>query len=479
MLIVSLVAVVFACDDAAPEPSCGDHSLDTGETCDDGNGIDADACTNTCRPAACGDGVLADLAGEGCDDGNTTDGDGCDSTCQARCGDGVPFGDEVCDDGNTEDGDGCRNDCTLPSCGDGELGVDEECDEGPENGLFSACLPDCRNNRCGDGWIHVGVEACETNDRTPSNTFCDPVACVLTCATGFTSCDGPLGPTNGCESELSSANTCGRCDRPCAEECWASVACARTLVEGRQPFGLIAQGARVAWQDGAEVWTATSTSVSLLEEGVDPEVGVALHDEGVYFAKGGKLIRRDQSGPSPRLVFDQIYRLDGRDEILAVVTSSVGVELLRVHDPDPVVRHPAPPDVRDVAFALGAFVVVTARGVLAIDAATTSTLATGGAHREVAGDEEGACFTDGAAISCWDGGSITDAASQLQRARSITLEAGDVLALVGEELIAIPRSGGAPSQKRLDHLEDANQATLLGTSIATSLRDGRVVILDP
>jgi cysteine-rich repeat protein len=51
---------------------CGNGFLDPNETCDDGNTNDNDACTNTCKVAVCGDGIVQ--AGvEKCDDGNSND----------------------------------------------------------------------------------------------------------------------------------------------------------------------------------------------------------------------------------------------------------------------------------------------------------------------------------------------------------------------------------------------------------------------
>ncbi len=100
---------------------CGDGAVDAFcEQCDAGLGnSDAapDACRTTCRPAACGDGVVD--TGESCDDGNRTSCDGCSRTCHPEagfgCGDGVPFPacGELCDDGNAVDGDGCTIGCTL------------------------------------------------------------------------------------------------------------------------------------------------------------------------------------------------------------------------------------------------------------------------------------------------------------------------------------------------------------------------------
>ena len=135
------------------------------ESCDDGNEEAADDCTNECKPARCGDGILRRNLGPGeegaesCDDGNDADADACLNNCQpARCGDGVAREDlsegadgyEACDDGNEDEGDGCRGHCVLAICGDGYTRNDlepaaegyEECDGG--NDPMSLCGPDCR-----------------------------------------------------------------------------------------------------------------------------------------------------------------------------------------------------------------------------------------------------------------------------------------------------------------------------------------------
>src|SRR5262245_10377157 len=59
---------------------CGDGIVNSSELCDDGNGVDTDACANNCIPHECGDGIVD--VGEQCDDGNRVDGDGCSATCQ-------------------------------------------------------------------------------------------------------------------------------------------------------------------------------------------------------------------------------------------------------------------------------------------------------------------------------------------------------------------------------------------------------------
>jgi cysteine-rich repeat protein len=61
-------------------PVCGNGLLQTGEQCDDGNLLNNDGCSSTCKLEICGDGVKQ--TNEQCDDGNLINGDGCDSTCK-------------------------------------------------------------------------------------------------------------------------------------------------------------------------------------------------------------------------------------------------------------------------------------------------------------------------------------------------------------------------------------------------------------
>lgn len=82
---------------------CGNSIVEPPETCDDGNQVSGDGCSNvclvepgfTCIPLPsgvsdcipiCGDGKFFGLRGEQCDDGNTISGDGCDSTCRIEAG---------------------------------------------------------------------------------------------------------------------------------------------------------------------------------------------------------------------------------------------------------------------------------------------------------------------------------------------------------------------------------------------------------
>ena len=100
------------------------------------------------REFICGDGVVS--VGESCDDGNTDDTDACLTSCDfARCGDGVVWRDrELCDPGpGLPDGGGaCNGNCTVPTCGNGALETPERCDDGNRDEA-DACsnpvLPKC------------------------------------------------------------------------------------------------------------------------------------------------------------------------------------------------------------------------------------------------------------------------------------------------------------------------------------------------
>lgn len=95
-------------------PHTRELSPSAGHVDSNGNAIDTDACTNACRLAVCGDGIVR-TGVEVCDDGiNNGSYEGCAPGCSAlgpRCGDGIlQAGEgELCDDGNATPGDGCQN----------------------------------------------------------------------------------------------------------------------------------------------------------------------------------------------------------------------------------------------------------------------------------------------------------------------------------------------------------------------------------
>ncbi len=131
-----------------PVDLCGDGVVDPGEVCDDGVNDGAyGGCMGDCAALApfCGDGERNDAL-ETCDDGNTVDDDTCSNQCQRpRCGDGVVQGNEQCEGGvelaatcESLGFDGGELGCVATrcrfatelcfACGDGQIGGDEACD---------------------------------------------------------------------------------------------------------------------------------------------------------------------------------------------------------------------------------------------------------------------------------------------------------------------------------------------------------------
>ena len=220
-----LVTLLAGCGRTALVPAgvvrdvaCGDGVVNVGESCDDGNTDDGDACLTSCDFARCGDGVVwrarelcdpgpnpPDAGGtcnanctvpscgngsveppERCDDGNRDDEDACSTRClPASCGDGLlQRGVEQCDDGNASNQDACLETCKLARCGDAfvELGV-EPCDDG--NTIETdACLTGCISARCGDGLVWSGVEACD-DANADEGDLCISNCQLARCGDGF------------------------------------------------------------------------------------------------------------------------------------------------------------------------------------------------------------------------------------------------------------------------------------------------------
>lgn len=110
-------------------PICGDKLLTVGEECDDGNTINGDGCSSSCKKEYCGNGFVE--LGEQCDRGLgrfTIQGPDCDQYCQfIICGDFYVTGNEQCDDGNREDCDGCSRDCQVENPCDPRCQLDGSC----------------------------------------------------------------------------------------------------------------------------------------------------------------------------------------------------------------------------------------------------------------------------------------------------------------------------------------------------------------
>lgn len=196
-VIITLICIAMSlssCDFDDLTNSCGDGMLDTNEECDDGNTINDDGCSSTCKKETsstppvitpvCGNRIVE--TGEGCDDGNTLNGDGCSSYCQVEttqpvqttpvCGNGKVENGEDCDDGNTVSGDGCSSACKKESTPSPEPSCPNEGDSC--SGKSSMC---CDNNvyDCVSG--HYEVMVCK------GNAYCDSAEGFYDCAEPCTS----------------------------------------------------------------------------------------------------------------------------------------------------------------------------------------------------------------------------------------------------------------------------------------------------
>jgi len=178
---------------------CGDGVVQQGEGCDDGNDQAFDACTNACRPARCGDGIVH-VGVEACDDGNENNFDACSSNCElSYCGDGLMRTDlvegddgyEACDDGDRRDDNGCTSSCHLNICGDGlHWPLQEACDDG-NTVETDACLNNCQIARCGDGVVRLDrergdddFEACDDGNLIDEGDGCSNTCQRSDCGDG-------------------------------------------------------------------------------------------------------------------------------------------------------------------------------------------------------------------------------------------------------------------------------------------------------
>ena len=194
---------------------CGDGVVNPWETCDDGNAVDDDACSNACIATVCGDGVVNN--GEACDDGNADDTDGCSNTCTVPvCGDGVVAWTETCDDGNSSDSDNCKNDCTANICGDGVVNtLTETCDDGnmdDTDGCYSAgstAWTPCSFTSCGDTIVQApngywDIEAC---DEGAASDSCQATCIPATCGDWIVQMTNGLWGTEQCDNWVANSDT--------------------------------------------------------------------------------------------------------------------------------------------------------------------------------------------------------------------------------------------------------------------------------
>ncbi|MDX2053441.1 MAG: polysaccharide lyase family 7 protein [Polyangiaceae bacterium] len=214
---------------------CGNGVVQAPEACDDGNTVveacaygltSCTVCGSTCTNVSgttsyCGNGVVASGNGEQCDDGNQVNTDACSNTCKTpTCSDGIKNGTETSTDcGGVSGGVTCAA-CATAVCGNGILQSPEQCDdgntvtEGCTYGLTSCtvCSATCSNvagavTRCGDTVVQSGNgEQCDDGNAVNTDA-CSNICKTPTCTDGI---------KNGTESStdcggVSGGVTCAAC----------------------------------------------------------------------------------------------------------------------------------------------------------------------------------------------------------------------------------------------------------------------------
>lgn len=186
-----------------PQSICGNSIIESGETCDDGNTLNGDGCSNTCQITfQCSDGVD--------NDGDTKidfpNDPGCASTTdnsespdpQSICGNGIIQTGEQCDDGNNINGDGCSSTCVITTqCNDqvdndGDTKIDFPNDPGCSSSTDNTESPDpvCPIQQCPPNFT------CNTNNQCVPNAVCGNGIIEQ----GETCDDGNTNNNDGCSS---------------------------------------------------------------------------------------------------------------------------------------------------------------------------------------------------------------------------------------------------------------------------------------
>jgi cysteine-rich repeat protein len=142
------------CDLGAVEWGCGDHVVELGEECDDGNAVDGDGCDSNCTTTRCGNDVVT--AGEQCDDGNTASGDCCSPLCQLESAGSSCSDDSFCSTGDQCDGAGHCTGTPIACAAIDECHVEGDCNPGTGT---------CTNPAKLDGATCEDGDPCTTPDR--------------------------------------------------------------------------------------------------------------------------------------------------------------------------------------------------------------------------------------------------------------------------------------------------------------------------
>lgn len=219
-----------------PSTLCGDKLIQAPETCDDGNIVSGDGCSNSCIleqgwscetlgtctklgwctqwptvncNAICGDTLV--VWWEQCDDGNLVSGDWCSANCSIEstmCGNWKIEAWEQCDDGNNIDWDGCNKVCTIEPW--------YECN------IIKQCVSECSKKAC--------TNVCTTL------SVCNPI-----CWDGII-----IAPEQCDDGNLVSGDGCSAI---CSIETWTTTA---WWTDG---WSTTSTGTTVWWTDG---WSTTS-----------------------------------------------------------------------------------------------------------------------------------------------------------------------------------------------------------------------------
>ncbi len=186
-------------------PICGNNEIDQGETCDDGNTADGDACTSTCQNAKC----VQQTAAPGyptvplCSDNDNCSTDTCNTalnggTCQHSA--------KTCDDSIA---------CTSDSCNP----VSGQCNNVGNDSLCNDQNP-CTNDICAPGTGCTGVanaEPCNDNDACTENDGCVAKECQGTPIQGCAVCgDGVKTSDEACDDGNASYAQGEYCGVACA-----------------------------------------------------------------------------------------------------------------------------------------------------------------------------------------------------------------------------------------------------------------------
>jgi cysteine-rich repeat protein len=183
-------------DIGADEVTCGDHVVDPGEACDDGNLTDCDGCDSNCTVSGCGNGIVC--PSEQCDDGNTVNGDCCSATCQFEAPNAPCNDQDLCTINDACDGAGaCR----------GTAAPEPVCRQPTVTGASSLLLTH-NLSTLRDQLVWQWTKGAQTNlgdFGTPQNS------------TGYTLClyDQSANPQPLLHATVPAGGTCGR------KACWA------------------------------------------------------------------------------------------------------------------------------------------------------------------------------------------------------------------------------------------------------------------